>query len=311
MPTLAAALALLVAQDLGKLTVATGTVEVKAGGAEWQPLASGTPVPAGAWVRTAEKARGLVRYADGSELLLDHATEVRLDSRDKLQVKTGRIMLVPAGPEFNIRADRTSVTSRQTLMVGQNNETQRTRVIQVKGKSTVATRRYRQFVMAGYWCEVVRGALNTPDQAGDTTLVTAWTHELLAKTDAGKQELQQRFQGMLTKLGTLPQYEQGFREAGELSVPFLVKYLKIPATAQETARRQDAAKILADVCGASSAGHLVALLRDIDGEVRASAGRGLARLAGNDLGFNDAYWKGTSLDRGQTAWAEWLKTRPQ
>jgi tetratricopeptide (TPR) repeat protein/Mg-chelatase subunit ChlD len=68
-------------------------VEVRAGAA-WQPLRKGEPLPAGAELRTDAFTRARLALTDGTQLVLDHQTELALDPAEprRLRLATGRLV---------------------------------------------------------------------------------------------------------------------------------------------------------------------------------------------------------------------------
>jgi hypothetical protein len=79
----------------------------------------------------------------------------------------------------------------------------------------------------------------------------------------------------------------------------------------ERARRQTAARILADVAQPWSIRDLIGLLRDDDGEVRAQAAVALRRLTGQTQELDPGRWRVATpearqkaLDRWQTWWEQ-------
>ena len=69
-----------------------GGVEVKLAGA-WQPLAKDSALPAGATIRTDERTRASLGLADGTQLVLDHGTELTFDAAEprKIAMAAGRV----------------------------------------------------------------------------------------------------------------------------------------------------------------------------------------------------------------------------
>ena len=109
-------------------------------------------------------------------------------------------------------------------------------------------------------------------------------------------------------LAGLRRGEPSLRSLGELAAPALAKYLgKAFLIETQVVRRAVAASVLADGASIKSAALLIPLLSHKEVDVRVAGGRGLARLAGKDLGYNDAFWKGDKLEAGQKAWEEWVR----
>jgi hypothetical protein len=184
-----------------------------------------------------------------------------------------------------------------------------TGVICFEGTTTVGSKRYSQKVTGGYWCELVDSQLNTPDPHEDPSLCTAWIHELLLARNPANPELQRRFQSLLAMLSQSrsAKAETVFRALPEGSGPFLARFLRGPSLPIDVQRRKIAAKILADVAPARLADDLLALLQDADADVRVASAKGLERLAGQNHGFDEAYWRGDKTADGIKAWDAWVK----
>ncbi len=313
---LALVVALAVAQDrpVGKVALATGTVETKAGdAASWAALAPGVEIPAGSWIRTPAKSKAIVTVSDGTELRVDENTEILLEEVRKITLKSGRFWgrLAAGGVPMQLRADRTRAETAGSIFELRHDIGKKiTGLIMIQGKANVASRKGHQDLAQGYGCETNDGVLNTPDQAGDIILPTLWLNELLAARSKDDPELLKRMEIMLENLGffkPVDPYEVGFRGLGERSVPYLLAYLKKSDPTAEGERRAAALKIIGDLASPALAPELATLLKDPEPEVRAAAARGLKRMTGQDLGFDEAYWKGEQVEKGGAAWADWLK----
>ena len=116
---------------------------------------------------------------------------------------------------------------------------------------------------------------------------------------------------MLPWLGMFPgaddPYEEGFRNSGTACVPFLIGVLKVDPARHDYKRRIAASHLVAKMAVLKQAPELIGLLKDVEPDVRVNIARGLKRLAGDDLGHGDNYWKGDSRSAGEGKWAEWLK----
>ena len=304
----------------GKLTIATGKVEVKAVGAEtYAPLLEGSTIGPDTWVRTSKSSLAAIDFGDGTQLQLNRNTEIKFVSSRNIGVREGDIYVIaPDGnkSQFLITVSKTRFRSKgPEFSMGHDAAKQTSTFYMIRGSSTVATRRDSQPVTKGYWCQTVHGVLNTPDQAGETAVVTAWTHPILARRGPkGVAELNARLQKMLPWLGMLPgandPYEQAFRDSGIHGVTFLIGVLKLDPATQNYKRRIAAAKVVGDLAVLKQAPELVNLLKDAEPDVRVFAARGLKRLAGDDLGHGDDYWKGDSRSAGESKWEAWLKANP-
>ena len=71
---------------IAQLALATGLVEFRCPGADWRPLETGGPVPAGTDVRTGPKVRCEFKMTDGSEVRLNTESEAKLQGPRKIEV---------------------------------------------------------------------------------------------------------------------------------------------------------------------------------------------------------------------------------
>lgn len=309
---------------VAKLGTTIGTVELRTSAdAPYAPMTPGQDVAGGSWIRTPAGAKAIFDGADGTELRVDEGTELQLFSR-RLELVQGRFQLrVPSGPAFAIKTKFSpmeiasgwvEISFRERDPGDPRRKTVSRTVTQVTcldGVISVGSRRYTQKLTPGYFCELVDSQLNTPDPAPESVLASAWIHELLLAKDPRHPEMAERFQTLIRLLGQTraPQAEEVLRALGEKSVPFLAEYLKGSPGPLDAERRRRAARILADAAALGAAGDLVEILRDPDPEVRARTAAGLERLAGSNLGFDAAYWRGAEIEKGRQAWQEWLRKK--
>ena len=318
------AVSLAVQGEANQVAATFGLVEMKARGADaWVPLHKGSSVPTGALIRTG-KSRCALNLRDGAQLFVDHSTQVRVTGDRSAEVIKGRAGVhgVKESASYELVCGSARVKTGvaippadATVTIALDAAKKIVRIIQVSGMSTASSGRGKgkqeQMMTRGYWCEVNRGTLNTPDPAGDTTVVTAWTHELLAARDSNKKELRRRMDGMLQQLGLIPKddpYEKAFRDSGDATISHVSTFLKRPFGPRDAERRQRAAKLMGTMAGKGNEVELIDCLKDPDANVRVEGAKGLLRVTGLDLGFSEAYWGGDSPDKGITAWDAWLKT---
>lgn len=316
----------------GKLAIAIGPVDVKGpGDADFKPLATGAEIEAKSWIRTGAKSKASVDFADGTELRINENSEILIDDPRHFEIKVGQVFLSSARSLQNPFTFKTQFSpvefsggSLDLAFIHRDPNDPAVKTISrtvtsvrvLEGTASVGSRRYTQKVTTGYWCTLVDATLNTPDQIGDPTIPTRWVHEILLKRGKGTPEIETRLQNMLQMLGRYKEGEEdlsdaGYRSLGEFAPPYLVaNYLKYPPTAQETTRRRAAAKIVAELGTRAQVPALVALLQDPDALVRVPAAKGLERLTGTNLKFDETYWKGEKPDAGQKAWDDWLKKNP-
>ncbi len=301
---------------------ALGTVESRLNSqADYKPLAAGGVVEADSWIRTGPRSKCTLDFPDGSELRLNENTELHVRAARALTLKLGRIYAVVAagGPfaaasefsnmetegarfdlEFRIRADNDPDRKLVSRTV--------TTLAVLEGKVKMPSKRYSQVVTAGYTAQLVDAQLNTPDPIANEAALSSWVHELLTRPkDAA--EVQMRTQMVLNDLGQAKENdpcEAALRALGGRAAPPVLDYLKLPASPIDAPRRRAAARVVAETAPPSSANDLAALLKDAEPEVRVHAARGLKRLSAQDLGFDDAFWRGATFADGHKAWTEWL-----
>lgn len=296
------------AASTAKIGVALGTVELKpAEAADYAAAAAGTAVEDGVWVRTVE-GQAALDFADGTELRLDRNTELQVQGPRKVVLKTGTIYariaakadlfvletrfapMETAGGLFEVKFIQRDPNSPEFRKVSRTV----TEIMSMEGKINVKSRKYAQVVTAGYNCDMIDQQLNTPDPNPNPMIATAWVNPILAaRGGAGSAELQLRAETYMSRLAQKEQddpCETALRGLGAFAAPVLLDYFKFPATAGEAVRRRAAARVLADVCPASSADALLKLLKEADGDVKASAVKGLQRLTGKDHGTDEKAW---------------------
>jgi hypothetical protein len=309
---------------VAKLGTAIGPVETRpTDDAPYAPLAPGQAIPADSWVRTPPRSKAILEGTDGTELRLDEDTELQLSAR-RLELLKGRFHArVAPGPAFAIKTKFSpmeiasgvvEISFRERDPSDPRRKTISRTVTQVTcldGVISVGSRRYTQKLTPGYFCELVDSQLNTPDPCEEPALASAWLHELLLARDPRHPEMAQRFQTLARLLGQTrsARAEEVLRALGEKASPFLADSLKGPPGPLDADRRRIMAGILADAAPASAAADLVEILKDADPEVRARVAAGLERLAGANLGFDAAYWRGADTEKGRRAWQDWLGNR--
>jgi hypothetical protein len=287
--------------------------------------AIGESLEANAWVRTGPKAKATFEFPDGTELRVNENTEIQVGSSRRIELKMGEIFLIAVnGSEtFALKTPFSDMTLAQgTFDINFFNrdpnspEAKRvsktvTEVTVIAGQITIPSKRYTQQVDTGYWCTLVDGTLNTPNQMGDPVVSSRWTHELLLKRGKMTPEIEQRLRILMQMLGRYGKHEdlsdQAIRALGDLATPFLAEYLKFPSSPQETSRRLASAKILQEHATKAQIPDLVPTLQDPDADTRVAIAKTLERLAGTNLKYDEAYWRGGKCEAGQKAWEEWAR----
>jgi hypothetical protein len=302
--------------------VVVGTVETRLNSAaDFKPIAAAGVIEADTWVRTGPKSKCTIDFPDGSEVRVDESTEVHVQAARKVHLKVGRLFVnaTPGAPFFALSEFSAMETAAAKFdlrfRIRGENEPERKKVSRtvttlavMEGQLKMPSKRYSQVVTAGYTAELVDAQLNTPDPTPNPTLYTAWVHELLSrpKDDA---EVQVRTNAILSELAIVKEndpQEAALLGLGERAAPAVFAYLKIPGTPFQLPRRRAAARVMGETAPAASAGDLAAILKDADADIRVSAAKGLKRLSGQDLGFDEAFWRGAKFADGHKAWTDWL-----
>jgi hypothetical protein len=309
-----------------KTAVVIGTVEARTpADADFKPLAAGASIDDQTWVRTGPKSKAAFELADGSEVRVNEKSEVLIHAGRKLEIKVGEVFVkVSAGPVFDVKCQFTtaqcdpglvdiSFVHRDPADPARNSISKTVTTVQCyEGKVRVPSRRYTQNVDAGYMCHMMDSQLNTPERAYEASLSSAWVHEILAARGPGNAELLSRAKELVRMLGSsrAAKAEEVLKTLGEHATPALVEALKAPPKTYSVAARRASAKLLAASASASSAGDLVAGLKDADVEVRVDVAKGLARISGGDFSYDEKYWRGTDTASGVKAWEDWAKKLP-
>lgn len=312
---------------LATLTVLLGTAEAKApGAADFAPLAQGAGLDADTWIRTPAGAGAVLEFADGSEIRLSENTELHLSAPRGCSLKVGSAYLIvkPGAPyeietkfaRFGFPGATLSIAfvNRDPKSIEYRTISRTETLLHVfEGPIRVVGRKDKQTVGSGWMCNLVDAQLNTPDPNPNFALVTAWVMPLLVARGRETPEIPARIEMLYNDLGSAAhndRCEAGLRTLGKWAAPLLAGALQQPFPKSELPRRRAAARVLGDVASPAVASGLVPLLKDEDAEVRGAAAKGLKRLAGQDLGFDEAYWKGPDCARGAAAWEAHLKKSP-
>ena len=309
---------LLAAPVDGKATVVQGSVEAKPANADFAPLAAGTPVAAGTTLRTGAGAKALIDFGGGYELRLNEKTEISLETDKKMMLIRGRVYFkvpkasapVEIATELHPMKLEACVADISYTPRVPNGAPATTRFMVLEGKMTAFSKKFSPVITSGWVSTGYGSQLNTPDTIRNMAIDTDWVHPLLVARGTIDEEIGMRTDELLAVLAkeTPDPAEPSLRSLGELAAPALAKYLgKAFLLETQVVRRAVAARALAAGVTIKSAALLLPLLSHKEAEVRIACGGGLARLAGKDLGYNDAYWKGDKLEAGQKAWEEWVR----
>ncbi|MBV8879114.1 MAG: FecR domain-containing protein [Planctomycetaceae bacterium] len=296
-----------------KLAIAQGSVEGPA-----MPLKVGDDVEAGAPIKTAAGVRATFDFPDGSELRVNENTELSIDGPRKVTLKQGHVFakIGKGAGVFEVATPQMKALSNQGLLDVEfiprvpNGAPAQTFFRVLDGTAKCSGPKFTANVFPGFYATGIGSQLNTPDPLGNGSLTTAWMHPLLVERGRIDEETGNRAMELVQILGREAANDPGeaaLRTLGDLATAELVRMVSKSAGPAQAARRNTAVKIVAETGTLKSAAGLVSLLQHSEPEVRVVAARGLARIAGKDLGFDDAFWKGEALEKGQKAWDDWVK----
>jgi hypothetical protein len=296
-------------KPMARLAVATGAVECRTTkeGA-WEAVGPGGGLEEGASVRTADRSKCSFDCADGTELRLNGATEIRFEKPRAVRLARGEIFTrVAKDPSpYTVTTDQTMIEAVGTSLNIVHRPAESTVLTVVEGNARMGG----VAVASGYLCRVVDGKVQPPVAAYELELLTKWVNEIVALKGKDSPELQTRVNQLLAQIGRTKMehlVEAEIRALGDHAALPLTCYVQSPESLTEGRRRRDAARILADIASAPSVPDFVALLADADPEVRVQAARGLQRLTGETLDFDGKYWAGSDVARGTADWKAWLK----
>jgi ferric-dicitrate binding protein FerR (iron transport regulator) len=300
-----------------RLAVATGAVEVLPPGKEtWQAINGGDVVEVGWKVRTPAQVRCEFRCTDDSEVRLNGDTELTFRSGRQLALDRGQILAtVSTAAEgeqpFQVEMEDASVTALGTQfdLARQRDETVLT-VLQ--GKTRVEAGGNQEVVKEGHGAKIARGQMTQPYAVKDMVRATRWVHEILVLKGRDNPELQKRVDDLLAQLGdTKMAYltEPEIRSLGDHCVLPLTRFIQSDQSQKPELkrRRQEAARILADLAQPWSIPDLIQMLSDSDGKVRFFAASGLQRLTTETMGCNPEEWRDQPKPKTQEDWLEWWR----
>ena len=308
---------------LATLSLATGRVEVRpAGGGEkaWRPLATGGSIAAGDVVRTGPRVRCEFVMHEGSQVRLNNSTELRFAEGRRLDLNAGQLWstVAKADDPFQVQLAGATVTALGTQFDVLRNPGGDAVLTVVEGSTRVGGTKELTGDGAGDGT-VVRsgqrltisedGRAGTPEDVHNLVVATRWVHEILVMKGRGNEELADRIDDLFAQIGHEKMafmYEHEIRALGDHCVVPLARYLRSGRSRGADEKRHTAARILADVAQPWSAGELIELLDDRDGEVRYHAAAALARLTGETMDRTPEQWRDgrASLDPWRQWWAE-------
>jgi hypothetical protein len=282
---------------VAQLALATGAVQFRCpGDADWCPMPTGGAVPAGASVRTGPDVRCELRTADGSEVRLNAATEIQLQSPRRFSLAVGQVWssVAKAPDAFEAKAADATFTALGTQFDLACAEPKQALCTVVEGKVRVTCPGGDATLAAGHQLTVAAGRLGDQQAVHNLALATRWVNEILVMKGRDNPELARRIDDLMANIGQQKMsfmFEEEIRALGDHCVIPLTKYIESPRSAGDPARRATAARIVADVAPPWAIPQLIELLGDKQGEVRADAATALQRLTGESMGLDVTQWR--------------------
>ena len=299
---------------VGRLSLATGVIEVRAAGAAgWESIPTGGAVSVGARVRTGTGIRCELAMTDGSEVRLDGGTELLLTAARQFELAAGRMWstVKPAQAPFQVAVARATVTALGTQFDILKREQSATLTV-VQGSTRVEGQRSATVVGAAQSVVITNGVASDVTPVTDLLVVTSWVNELVAMKGRDNAELERRINDLLASIGqtkTSQMYESEIRALGDHCVLPLTRYIqsdrsRAPA---ERGRRDMAARIIGDLSQPWSIADLIGLLDDDDPDVRYHASGALWRLTGLEQGRTADQWRDATggADEAIGRWRQW------
>lgn len=314
---------------LATLSLATGLVEFKPAGTldgdPWQPLSTGASIAAGDRVRTGPKVRCEFVMPEGSQVRLNNSTELRFRDTRLLDLSEGQLWssVASADDPFRVQLAGATVTALGTQFDIQRSSGQSVLTV-VEGSTRVSRAGSGARPGAGGADETVvrsgqrlaidaAGRAGQPEQVHNLVVATRWVHEILLMKGRGNDELAGRVDDLFAQIGEGKMafmVEDEIRALGDHCVVPLARYIRSDRSRGQDEKRQAAARILSDVAQPWSAGELIELLDDADGEVRYHAARALDRLTGETMDRTPDDWRaGRSTLQDWRQWWEKNKER--
>jgi len=300
-------------EPIARLELASGPVEVRpASQTHFLACEPSAPLEKSSVVRTGPTTQCEFSLKDGGALRLDRDTEVALHEPRRVELKAGRLWLRAESLRKNIRIQAIdgNVVVQADAEVNVAATPEATHVTAICGVVQIETGAGSVEVRPGDSVGLVKQQVVVPEQQPDARLDTAWINSLLALGDSNNPELVTRVRELLAQVGAakLSQlYEDEIRRLGDAGVPPLLAYLDTTRETPTAARREVAARIVADVAHARRICDLIELLTDPNPDVRLHAARGLERLTGRNQGHPAESWQSAaSWATCETPYQNWL-----
>ena len=300
--------------SIGHLDVATGVVECRVPGGQWQPMVTGAAVTAGSQIRTGTGVRCEFAMADGSEVRVNENSELRLADLRKLDHVKGQVFSVVARKQtpFELAFAGGTVTALGTRFDVQCRPNQLVLAV-LSGSTKLTNGGTHQDITQGQVVNVVNGRVTQLREPHALDQATSWITDILVLKGPNNPELNARIDDLFAQIGEGKMAfmrENELKAMGDRCVIPLVRYLQSPRSAGKTFKRQEAARIVGDVAQPWCIPDLIELLGDSDGDVRALAAAALFRLTGLTQNRSTQQWHDEPAQSGRPAlkdWQEWWR----
>ncbi|MEE8106453.1 MAG: FecR domain-containing protein [Planctomycetota bacterium] len=296
---------------LGVVSVATGELTVRTGTRD-EPAPGGSLLPESAIVSADDSTRGSIQLTDGSLLRLDRGASIRLVKNREIEVIRGRVWSrVSPGEPFHLLAGETSITVLGTELALQRTDA-RTHLQLFSGRARVEAAGATRDLAAGQEVAFEKGKLAPTRRIHSVAIATGWMLELHAFAGGRDDALADHMDRLLTDLGRTKMISIDERTVIEelhtvCRVP-VARYLVSEGARTETAMRQKAARVLAEIADRSVMPTLLQALHDEDSAVRISTAEAI-RMVSNAAACADPsvfrYRNEASLSATQAAQAWW------
>lgn len=300
--------------SIARLDIATGPVEIRTATGPWQPMLTGAAVARGSRIRTGPGVRCEFAMDDGSEVRLNENSELKLTDPRNLDLAAGQVFSVVSKRQtpFQLAVAGATVTALGTRFDVQRRPDQVILAV-LDGSTKLADRGADQVVGQGQVVSLANGRVT--QLAGPQALdqATRWITDILVLKGRNNPELNARIDDLFAQIGEGKMAflrENELKALGDRCVIPLTRYLQSPRSTGQTFKRQEAARIIADVAQPWCIPDLIQLLRDGDGEVRAAAARALFRLTNQTQNRSTIQWREQPAESGRAAfeaWQEWWR----
>ena len=282
----------------------------------WTTLKKGAAIGMGTRVRTGPNARCEFHTRDGSEVRLDGATELVFTDSRRLEMAKGQILarVVEAASPFRVNIPNAVVTALGTEFDVLCKPVETVLTV-LDGATKVEGKDQWRTVQTGEQVTIIDGQVVRKQLLSKYAQVASWADELYRLRGPTDKESMRRVRSklddLLVELGSLKADfpEEQVRTLGSHAVLPLTRYLQSERhkTPQESRKRQQVARLLADMAEPWSIADLIELLGDGDKQVRFYAATALKRLTKETLGHEPTEWRDRDLSALKKAREEWRR----